>query len=1067
MESNRLIDYFCIYGVHEKLSSIKLAYSNKGFSSLEDSCFNSVSSLRLLVTQANEIPSSSSEFIKFHHIGTAEDRSLWLETIYGRINGTQRKDWKGKSIKSIGLFFLKESPEGIMVPVSHDLDPVPVSCSSGYSHSDSQHRYFSGNYDLSAFIKATGKEGYSLVMAVAYAGKGEPSIQDLAVVKAQKEAGKKVVSVPEGFEYLPSGLGPEKDFYLCFKNQPRADTIVFKPGLIDRYPRKDFKDTAVSLFVFGEGVRISKAQEPPKAFSFALTTFDEANNTTSRLYVTAMVFYEKLSEELSRYLCIPSNWYLPKAICIVSHWQFLDEFREVLKELYRISLSNYSVPIERVICNLVDEVPLPDEGLTAVEYKIADKKIHFSRPPPKNPWMTSHISLEFLFRSLPLEHIVTLWSCIMLEKKILLVSTKRSLLQHAAVALEGLLFPFKWQHVFIPVLPGPLKSYVETIFPYIIGVHPKLLDEDTEIPVDAAKANLDTGSLEILDPVPRVPEKLTRTLMNRLKDSAVLFSEADSFRDSADYAYSYNLEDMDTTPVSVFNPYAVRDAFLELQTSLLKNYQRFFKLPESYSFSSSAIHFFNTSAFLSYHKALKPYHFLYKVTETSLFANFVERRFTASTQKYDLVYFDEAMKFKRTKVDPFFVKPFYPKEVLPVWQFNEANIEPCSTFSYQKFPSFDSNYIAEPRPIKQLTAHKVFQCSLYFKDENLVRMTQSEWAKYLLVNIYKVWFQLFALSIPMHKEKGSSMLELALSVMEDMKKKAERPDQEIYRKLIEACGKCGHKEKVLSLFKRMKNQGIEPDALTHGVYMTSVARAQNPSEAFKSFWGTVDVESCFYSTEDLCPFCENTVTFMEIMMGWERSFSSYTTTCPFEDCGKKFVAKFGVTCDNQETKVEVVSPPIVRKELENLIYSSGEDILLEGNFPNKHSILFWNVCLYFDLVKLPKFFVNPFFSQEELESYLQNFTNSKRGSVSPTTKKALSRSFELLDEAETSSGSESTWKWKNIFGRWSDSTKGRNPSIQKVFGSFVEDLRYYNILKAMQMHEEDIEDSPDVNTNNV
>ena len=66
-------------------------------------------------------------------------------------------------------------------------------------------------------------------------------------------------------------------------------------------------------------------------------------------------------------------------------------------------------------------------------------------------------------------------------------------------------------------------------------------------------------------------------------------------------------------------------------------------------------------------------------------------------------------------------------------------------------------------------------------------------------------------------------MNLALSILDGMKKAGCKPDEDIYRKLIEACGRCGLKERVLTLFKKMKNQGIEPDACTHGVYVKAVA----------------------------------------------------------------------------------------------------------------------------------------------------------------------------------------------------------------------------------------------------
>jgi len=75
--------------------------------------------------------------------------------------------------------------------------------------------------------------------------------------------------------------------------------------------------------------------------------------------------------------------------------------------------------------------------------------------------------------------------CVLLERKILLISRFRTLLTDVAQAITSLIFPFKWTQVLIPVsllfdcdslhlsskiLPEQLKSYIEAPVPFIIGL---------------------------------------------------------------------------------------------------------------------------------------------------------------------------------------------------------------------------------------------------------------------------------------------------------------------------------------------------------------------------------------------------------------------------------------------------------------------------------------------------------------------------------------------------------------------------------------------------------------------
>jgi hypothetical protein len=54
---------------------------------------------------------------------------------------------------------------------------------------------------------------------------------------------------------------------------------------------------------------------------------------------------------------------------------------------------------------------------------------------------------------------------------VLLYSKQTSLLTMAAEALLALIFPFRWEHVYIPVLPLQLLEFVNAPTPFIMGVN--------------------------------------------------------------------------------------------------------------------------------------------------------------------------------------------------------------------------------------------------------------------------------------------------------------------------------------------------------------------------------------------------------------------------------------------------------------------------------------------------------------------------------------------------------------------------------------------------------------------
>jgi hypothetical protein len=85
------------------------------------------------------------------------------------------------------------------------------------------------------------------------------------------------------------------------------------------------------------------------------------------MYASVLNFYEPLPK--SDFLRLsggseedpPQQLWVPKCLCLISRWPFLDCFREVLKHIYNLSISVARIPIERFVCNFMLEVPFPPQ----------------------------------------------------------------------------------------------------------------------------------------------------------------------------------------------------------------------------------------------------------------------------------------------------------------------------------------------------------------------------------------------------------------------------------------------------------------------------------------------------------------------------------------------------------------------------------------------------------------------------------------------------------------------------------------------------------------------------------
>merc|ERR1712154_479487 len=86
-----------------------------------------------------------------------------------------------------------------------------------------------------------------------------------------------------------------------------------------------------------------------------------------------------------------------------------------------------------------------------------------------------NISTRILFELFTIDKIMTIYKAILCEEKILFVSSQYSILSLIAEVFVSLLYPFKWPHVYIPLLPEDFLAFLKAPTVFIIGTHKALL----------------------------------------------------------------------------------------------------------------------------------------------------------------------------------------------------------------------------------------------------------------------------------------------------------------------------------------------------------------------------------------------------------------------------------------------------------------------------------------------------------------------------------------------------------------------------------------------------------------
>ena len=157
--------------------------------------------------------------------------------------------------------------------------------------------------------------------------------------------------------------------------------------------------------------------------------------------------------------------YATKCVCILSHHGYFGSFKSALRLLYQISLGPGNIPIERYISHLVNESMLPLPGSSVIiDWGLGDsQRLVFSRPPRLSLPM-SGVSFLPMFHMLSIPTMLKLWTLMLREERILLMSMHPALITLIAEAVRVLLFPLDWCGVYIPMsISSMATSGVSTV----------------------------------------------------------------------------------------------------------------------------------------------------------------------------------------------------------------------------------------------------------------------------------------------------------------------------------------------------------------------------------------------------------------------------------------------------------------------------------------------------------------------------------------------------------------------------------------------------------------------------
>uniref|UniRef100_A0A8C6C212 DENN domain containing 5A n=1 Tax=Monodon monoceros TaxID=40151 RepID=A0A8C6C212_MONMO len=331
-----------------------------------------------------------------------------------------------------------------------------------------------------------------------------------------------------------TGLEPDELSGENFEQTPLRRT--FKSKVLARYPENvdwnPFDQDAVGMLCMPKGLAFKTQADPrepqfhafiitredgSRTFGFSLTFYEEV---TSKQICSAMqtlyhmhnaeydVLYAPLADgrdhsdmedgegtpgtklqRFNSYDISRDTLYVSKCICLITPMSFMKACRSVLEQLHQAVTSPQPppLPLESYIYNVLYEVPLPPPG-RSLKFSGVYGPIVCQRP-STNELPLFDFPVKEVFELLGVENVFQLFTCALLEFQILLYSQHYQRLMTVAETITALMFPFQWQHVYVPILPASLLHFLDAPVPYLMGLHSNGLDDRSklELPQEVRK----------------------------------------------------------------------------------------------------------------------------------------------------------------------------------------------------------------------------------------------------------------------------------------------------------------------------------------------------------------------------------------------------------------------------------------------------------------------------------------------------------------------------------------------------------------------------------------------------
>eukprot|EP01087_Luapelamoeba_hula_P014200 TRINITY_DN4124_c0_g2_i2.p1 TRINITY_DN4124_c0_g2~~TRINITY_DN4124_c0_g2_i2.p1 ORF type:complete len:578 (-),score=82.63 TRINITY_DN4124_c0_g2_i2:510-2243(-) len=407
---------------------------------------------------------------------------------------------------------------------------------------------------------------------------------------------------------------PEKLFdclvVVTLKQEEKGETIVLKPTVKYHYPTPITNEntktliTSVTEFCFPDLSRFasgSKKKMKNETFSFVLT--------------------EQSGDKRYGYCRRVAGSLMPSCFCILSFIPCFNIFAQILDNIITIGVDGLdSSGACTGFLGTIYNKPLPPPG---GQLQVGPGA-YFKRPNDSEN-LLGHVSFEPMLRNLDPSSILAVFSSLLVERRIIFTSDSLSTLSSTVQAFVACLYPFLWQHIFIPVLPQSLLSFCCAPMPFVVGILRSALPElenmrRTGAVEDVVYVDIDNNFVQSsFEDVELMPRPLTDPLMHMIETTSKLVKKGNLF--GRKFKASNTASGLKKGELSKNDTQDYANAFIAFMADLLHGY-RSHALPAGEK--NIDLHQFINSKPQDYGPLLK------LMGETQMFERFIQERLAAN-----------------------------------------------------------------------------------------------------------------------------------------------------------------------------------------------------------------------------------------------------------------------------------------------------------------------------------------------------------------------------------------------------------------------------------------------------